>query len=63
MFHYLQICDKSVQSEKHPREVVYKKDVPKNYAKLTGKHMCHSLLQIYQKETLAQGFFRKLYEI
>ena len=28
---------------KQPPEVFYKKDVLKNFAKFTRKHMCHSL--------------------
>ena len=44
----------------------YKKSVLKNFAKFTRKHLCQSLffnkvaglnLQVYKKETLAQGFF------
>ena len=50
----------------------YKKGVLKNFAKLTGKHLCQSLffnkvavlgLQLYQKETLAQVFSCKFCEI
>ena len=28
-------------------EIFYKKGVPKNFAKFTGKHLCQSLLQLY----------------
>ena len=44
-------------------EVLFKKDVPKNYAKFTGKHLRQNLFSnkgwpvvLYKKEILAQLF-------
>ena len=58
--------------EKQPPEVSYKKDVFKNFAKLTGKHLCQSLFlnkvavsacNLIKKATLAQVFFCEFCEI
>ena len=51
--------------EKQPPELFYKKSVVKNFAKFTGKHLCHRIffnkvlgwcLQLIKKETLTWRF-------
>ena len=57
--------ERSSITQKQPPEVYYKKGVLKNFAKLTGKHLCQSLFlnkaastayNFIKKETLAQVF-------
>ena len=58
-------------SAKTAMEVLYKKAILKNFAIFTGKHLLCSLfsirsqagLQLYEKETSAQSFSCKYYEI
>ena len=38
-----QICTITYYVQKQPPEVFYKKGVLRNFAKFTGKHLCHSL--------------------
>ena len=52
------------------RKYSIRKDVPRNFAKFTGKHLCQSLLKFrpqacnfIKKETLAQAFSCKFCEI
>ena len=58
--------------QKQPPEVFYKKDVLRNFAKFTGKHLCQSLFfnkvagqacNFIKKETLAQMFSCEFCEI
>ena len=46
------------RGKKHPPEVFYEKDVLKNCAKFTGKHLFQSLflIKFIKKETLAKVF-------
>ena len=44
------------------RRYSVRKDVLRNFAKFTGKHLCLNL-QLYWKQTLAQVFSFKFYEI
>ena len=54
--------------QKQPPKVFYKKDVLKNFAKFTGKHLCQSLFfnkvtgrNFMKRETLAQVFSCELF--
>ena len=54
--------------QKQPPEVFCKKDVLKNFAKFTGKHLCQSLVynkvtghNFMKRETLAQVFSCELF--
>ena len=55
-------CFSKVAFQKQPLEVFCKKDVLRNFAKFTGKHLYQSLL-FNGKKTLAQVFFREFCEI
>ena len=46
--------------QKQPPEVFYKKTILKNFAKLTGKHLCWSFF--LSKETPTQGYSCALFE-
>ena len=47
LLHQLSIYNKnSKETKKHPREVFYKKEVLKHFAKFTRKHLCRSLFFI-----------------
>ena len=48
-------------NQKQPPKVFCKKDVLRNFAKFTGKHLCQRL--IFNKESLAQVFSCEFYEI
>ena len=37
------VCIGTLSFQKQPPEVFYKKSVPKNFTKFTGKHLCQSL--------------------
>ena len=59
----MNIIDKLVTEFRSSRsEVFCEEGVPRNFAKLTGKHLCQSLV-FNKKETLAQVFFCEFFEI
>ena len=44
--------------QKKPPELLYEKGVVKNFAKLTGKHLCLGVSFLFKRETSFTGVFR-----